>query len=304
MLHELPLVIFTIFAQMSVGSFVTLGLIQLLGARVPAETMAKVTRPALYAIGPLLVLGLAASTFHLGSPLRAYNAMLHLDSSWLSREIVAGLAFLVLGGAFAITEWFHLFSYRLRQVLAGVTALVGLFLVWCISQVYSLRTVPAWATVHTPIRFYVTTFLLGGLAVAAALVITAQYRARKGDVDESAMNLLSDSVRGIALGSIVALGVKFVGLPMYLGQLASQDTPASRESIHLLAVEYGVWSGLQTVLIFFGVAALGYLLYRMSGGHAGKKVLPTIALIAFTLVLIGEVIGRMLFYASMVRVGL
>jgi len=91
---------------------------------------------------------------------------------------------------------------------------------------------------------------------------------------------------------------------MYVGQLASQDTPASRESIHLLAVEYGVWSGLQTVLILFGVAALGYLLYRMSGGHAGKKVLPTIALIAFTLVLIGEVIGRMLFYASMVRVGL
>lgn len=221
MLHELPLVIFTICAQMSVGSFVTLGLIQLFGARVPAETMEKVTRPALYAIGPLLVLGLAASTFHLGSPLRAYNALLHADSSWLSREIITGIAFLVLGAGFAVAEWFKLFSYRLRQVLAGVTALVGLFLVFCIGQVYSLRTVPAWATPHTTVRFYVTTFLLGGLAVGAALVITAFYRARRGAVDEPSMKLLSDSVRGIALGSIVALGIKFVGLPMYVAQLAA-----------------------------------------------------------------------------------
>lgn len=304
MWHELPLVIFTICAQMSVGSFVVLGLIQLFGSRVPPETMEKVTRPALYAIGPLLVLGLVASTFHLGSPLRAYNALLHADSSWLSREIITGIVFLGLGAAFAVTEWFKLFSYRLRQALAAVTAVVGLFLVFCISQVYSLRTVPAWATPHTAVRFFVTTFLLGGLAVGAALVITAYFRARKGDVDEASMKLLSDSVRGIALGSIVALGVKFVGLPMYLGQLAAQDSAAARESIDLLVNQYGVWNFAQTALIFLGVAALGLLLYRMSSGNAGKRMLPVIALVAFVLVLAGEVIGRMLFYASMVRIGI
>ena len=57
MLHELPLVIFTIAAQMSAGSFIVLGLINLLGIGVKQETMEKVTNPALYAIGPLMVLG-------------------------------------------------------------------------------------------------------------------------------------------------------------------------------------------------------------------------------------------------------
>ena len=71
MLHELPLVTFTIIAQMCVGAFVTLGVIHVLGAAVPRRVMDRVSDPALYALGPLLVLGLAASTFHLGSPLRA-----------------------------------------------------------------------------------------------------------------------------------------------------------------------------------------------------------------------------------------
>ncbi|MBB1509664.1 DmsC/YnfH family molybdoenzyme membrane anchor subunit [Tessaracoccus sp. MC1756] len=303
MLHELPLVIFTICAQMSVGSFIALGIIQLAGSRVPAEAMERVTRPALYAIGPLLVLGLAASTLHLGSPLRAPNAILHWDGSWLSREILSGMAFLGLGAAFAVTEWFKLFSYRLRQVLAAATALVGIFLVYAISQVYSLRTVPAWATVYTPVRFFTTTLLLGGLAVAAALVITAFYRQRKGADSAPEQGLLGDSVRGIALGAIIVLGVKFVGLPLYLSQLAQDARPAAQRSLELLGQTYGAWSTTQTVLIFLGVAILGYLLFHLSGGRPGKRLLPVITLFAFALVLAGEVIGRMLFYASMVRVG-
>lgn len=304
MLHELPLVIFTICAQMSVGSFVTLGIIQLLGSRVPATTMEKVTRPALYAIGPLLVLGLAASTLHLGSPLRAPNAILHWQESWLSREILLGMGFLVLGAAFAIAEWFKLFHYRLRQALAGLTAIVGLFLVFAISQVYSLRTVPAWATPYTAVRFFTTAFLLGGLTVAAALVIAAFYRARKGEHDEAAMRLLTTSVRGIALGSLVLMGVKAIGLPFYTSYLARHPEPAAQESIRILSEQYGGWSMAQAILVFLGVALLGYLLFRLSGGHAGRRLLPTIALVSFFLVLIGEVIGRMLFYASMVRIGI
>lgn len=47
MTHELPLVIFTLAAQLSVGSFVVLGLIHVLGARVPATERDRVVDPAL-----------------------------------------------------------------------------------------------------------------------------------------------------------------------------------------------------------------------------------------------------------------
>ena len=305
MLHELPLVIFTIAAQMSAGSFIVLGLINLFGFRYPQATMDKVTDPALYAIGPLLVFGLAASTMHLGSPLRAANALRHFDGSWLSREIVAGILFAGLGAAFAVLQWFKWGSHRLRQVVALLAAATGVVLVYCISQVYSLETVPAWSTWHTPLRFFITAFLLGGLAVGAALVVAASVRAKRGhELDADGARLVAASVRGTAFGGILALGLKFVGLPAYIGYLGTQGSAAAQESLRLLTDTYGAFSASQTLLIFAGIALLGYLLYRMSGRDVGAKLMPTIAVAAFVLVLAGEVIGRMLFYASMVRVGM
>ena len=305
MLHELPLVIFTIAAQMSAGSFIVLGLINILGVGVKQETMERVTNPALYAIGPLLLLGFVASATHLGNPLNALNAIRHFPTSPLSLEIVLGSAFLGAGALFAILQWFKLGTFRLRQAVAIVAALLGVALVWAISQVYSLRTVPAWATFHTPLRFFVTAFLLGGLAVGAALVIAAGIRARRGhELDEAGTNLVTRTVRGIAFGGILVLGLKFVGLPAYIAYLGTHPSAAASESLHRLTDTYGAFSAAQTILVFAGIALLGYLLYRMSAKDgAGARLLPTIAVLAFLLVLTGEVIGRMLFYASMVRVG-
>lgn len=302
--HELPLVIFTIAAQMSVGSFVALGLLHLFNARVPGHRMDRVADPALYAIGPLLVLGLAASTMHLGSPLRAVNALRHLETSWLSREILAGILFAALGALFALAQYFKWFGPRARQLLALLTSAVGVFLVFAISQVYSLRTVPAWSTFHTPVRFFITTFLLGALAVGAALVVAGRIRARRGEQDPADQKLIARCVRMIALGGIVALGLKFIGLPAYLGYLGASETGAAQESLHILVDTYGGFSAAQTILIFLGIVALGFLLYRMSGGDLATRLLPSVAVLAFALVLGGEVIGRMLFYASMVRLGL
>ncbi len=60
--HDLPLVIFTVFSQMSVGTFITLGVVQFVAARrADAATAERVVAPSLYAIGPTLVVGLAVS---------------------------------------------------------------------------------------------------------------------------------------------------------------------------------------------------------------------------------------------------
>lgn len=304
MLHELPLVIFTVIAQMSVGSFVVLGLIHVIGFRTPPKVMDRVSDPALYAIGPLLVLGLAASTLHLGTPLRAANALRHLESSWLSREILAGMLFAGLGAVFAVCQWRKWLTPRLRQALAVVTAVTGLVLVYCISQVYSLETVPAWNTAHTVIRFFTTTFLLGFLAVGVALVIAWAVRARRGEEDPEAQRLILNSLRGIAAGSILVLGVKFVGLPSYLGGLAVNDDPAAVQSMQTLVNTYGGFSLAQTILVFAGVAVLCLFLVLLSRQAVNPRVLIVVAGSAFALALAGEVIGRMLFYASMVRVGM
>jgi len=313
MLSELPLVIFTIIAQMSVGSFVVLGLIHLFAARGGAirpsrDVIDKVSDPALYAIGPILVLGLLASMMHLGTPIRAVNALRHLDSSWLSREILFGLLFAAVGGAFAFSQWFKWLTPLLRQVLAGLAALVGLALIWSMTMVYLLPTVPAWDSWATPARFFATTFLLGSLAVGAALVITADVRRRRGVVADVASNqVVMSSLRGIAIGAIAMLGLEFVVLPLYLGRLATDGSSAATASAGTLVTTYGTYAVVQLVLVFLGVALLGIFLSRLAGGFRATvpaRMLAIAPVAAFVLVFAGEIIGRMLFYASYARVGL
>jgi anaerobic dimethyl sulfoxide reductase subunit C (anchor subunit) len=308
MLNEFPLVVFTIIAQMSVGSFVVLGLIHLLGGRGgrgSAGVIDKVSDPALYAIGPILVVGLLASMMHLGTPLRAVNALRHLDSSWLSREILFGLLFAAVGGAFAFSQWFKWFTPRVRQVLAGVAALVGLALIWSMTMVYLLPTVPAWDSWATPVRFFCTTLLLGSLAVGAALVITADVRRRGGAaVDPAAAKVITSSLRGIAIGAIAILGIEFVVLPLYLGQLATNGSAATTASADTLVNTYGGYATLQLVLVFLGVALLGLFLSRLATRFNTARMLAIAPVAAFVLVFVGEIIGRMLFYASYARVGL
>jgi anaerobic dimethyl sulfoxide reductase subunit C len=305
MLHELPLVIFTIIAQMSVGSFVVLGLIHLFGARSGRDVIDKVSDPALYAIGPILVLGLLASMMHLGTPIRAVNALRHLDSSWLSREILFGLLFAVIGGAFAFSQWFKWLTPRLRQALAGLAALVGLALIWSMTMVYLLPTVPAWDSWATPVRFFATTFLLGSLAVGAALVITADVRRRRGAVaDEVPERVITSSLRGIAIGAITMLGVEFVVLPLYLGKLATAGSAATTASSGALVNTYGGYAVAQLALVFLGVALLGVFLSRLAQRFSTARMIAIAPVAAFVLVSAGEIIGRMLFYASYARVGL
>ncbi len=303
MLHELPLVIFTICAQMSAGSFVVLGLIHLFGAKVDPDVMDRVSDPALYAIGPLLVLGLAASTFHLGSPIRAANALRHVGTSWLSNEIVSGIVFLILGAAFAVCQWRKWLPARARQALAVLAAAAGLFLVYAISRVYSLRTVPAWDSSHTAVRFFATAFLLGGFAVAATLVVAARIRHRDGTADPVETKVVERSVRGIGIGALLVLGIKYIGYPMYLAGLGTSSDPAARESLALITDTYGAFTVAHLILIFAGVAVLGLFLLRMARVRTPARLLTVVAVTAFVLVLSGEVIGRMLFYASMVHTG-
>ena len=333
--HELPLVAFTILAQMSVGSFVILGLVQLSLVRKHGQaSVDKLSIPALYAIGPAMVLGLAGSMLHLGDPFNALNAINHLGSSWLSREILFGSAFAGLGAAFALVQWRNWLTPLLRQVLAGVTALVGLALVYCMSMVYMLPTVPAWNHWATPVTFFTTTFLLGALAVGAALVIAYNYRQRAtaralvtadiaagadagagageapvrsvvtdDDADTAATSsLLRSSLRWIATASIVMLGVEFVVLPIYALDLANGNVNA-QASAAILMSGGGAYLIGRLVLVFAGAGLLGFFLYRFAGKGA-ERHLVYLATSAFVLVIASETIGRLLFYSSFERIGM
>lgn len=323
--HELPLILFTVLAQMSVGAFVVLGVVQLgARARYGKDAADHITTPAVYAIGPVLVLGLVASVAHLGNPFNSINVLRHIGSSWLSREIVFGVAFAGLGFLFAVLQWFRWGSQRLREVLAGVTAVVGLGLVYVMAMVYaSLPTVPVWNSWTTLAQFYLTTFLLGTLAVGAAFLSVAMWRSkgyrlrwlenmgivkklsswRKPEPEApegDSAGLLMAVLRWVAMATIVLLGVQLTVIVLQQTLMAADpEMPA----ISVAAYASG-WFVARLVLLVIGAGLLGVLLYRMVTANRPLQMMATVATVAFVMVLASEILGRSIFYTAMARIGI
>jgi Fe-S-cluster-containing dehydrogenase component len=104
---------------------------------------------------------LALSTAHLGRPGRAWRALLHLHTSWLSREVVAVSAFLGLGAA----------SLLGVPALGSLAAVVGFAALFTIDRLYrvALRAGP-W-NLHSAHTLFNGLYLLGLLARSWPLVL-------------------------------------------------------------------------------------------------------------------------------------
>ena len=302
---EWPLIAFTILAQLSVGAFFVLGVVHTLAARLKGEAEAdRLSDRALLAIGPTLILGMAASLAHLGSPINAYGAVANLASSWLSREIASGVAFVVFGGAFALAQSRKVGSFTARRALALAAAAAGLALVYSMSQVYMLESQPAWNSLATPLSFFATTFLLGSLAVGCAFVVNYRaLRAKDPSCAECQCELMRTSLRWIAVLSVVMLGVEFVVVPVYLASLSTAGS-AGLESLALLTGLFGPVLALRLGLVFLGAGVFALFLHQSTASPKREGAMAALTLSAFALVLASEVIGRFLFYATHIRIGI
>ena len=118
----------------------------------------------------LAVVGLLASTFHLGHPERAIKAFSQWRSSWLSREGVVSVAALIVFGAYA--GLIVLFDTPVAP-LGWLAAALSLLTVYCTSMIYAqLKSVPRWNTPLTPALF-LAYGLTGGALLAGKITVAA-----------------------------------------------------------------------------------------------------------------------------------
>jgi len=313
--HDWSLVVFTIAAQMSVGAFLVLGGVHFFATRYAGiEEADRMSDRALLAIGPVLVFGLIFSFLHLGNPLNAPRAIMNAGTSWLSREILFGVLFAGFGFLFAIMQWRKIGSPMLRNVVALITAALGVLLVFSMAMVYyTLEAVPAWNSLATPIAFFATTLLLGSLAVGAAFVASYAYLRKheptsakggkgKKPASDKQREILEITLRWIALLAIAMLGVHFIVQPLHMARLAV-DSPTSQQSASILYNELGWLVGLRLVLLFVGAGVFGLFIYFAARSSQNIRTTSMLAYSAFAIVLVAELIGRYLFYASYARIG-
>jgi DMSO reductase anchor subunit len=135
----------------------------------PALPDAFVARAAALALG-LLILGLAASFFHLGRPLRAWRSAAQWRTSWLSREVIALPALIALTALYGAAHLEVGAPLRAHLAWIGLLGALACFALWlCTGMIYAcLRFLQEWATPLTVVNFTVLG-AASGFSLAAGL---------------------------------------------------------------------------------------------------------------------------------------
>ncbi|WP_103062020.1 dimethyl sulfoxide reductase anchor subunit family protein [Actinomyces qiguomingii] len=324
---EVPMILFTVLAQMSVGAFWTLGVLQVVAGlrRHDPTTVDRVTRACLYAVGPLLVAGFIAASFHLGDPLHALNTFRNLGSSWLSREIAFGVLYGATGFAYAAAEWFGLGTRAARRSIAAITALAGLGLLVSMIQVYySVRTIPAWHTPTTWVLFLGSALLTGPLAVGACLLLTwtaQRLRDTRGATGRwqrllSALRITAPTPMNRSTSSLTAYFIQLtctisalagvallVTYPLLLAHLGAGEDSASAHVLQEMTSSAALPIRLLMVaLVVILVRMVAYA--RAKDAERPSPALVTVIATAFLLALGTELLGRGIHYEGLRHVGL
>ena len=278
--HEWPLMIFTVLGQCVAGGFIVLAL-ALMKGQLSREQQQRVVL-SMFALWVLMGIGFIASILHLGSPMRAFNSLNRIGASSLSNEIASGSIFFAVGGIGWLLAVTNKLSCVLRSLWLVVTAVLGVVFVWMMVRVYNtIDTVPTWYSIWTPFSFFLTLFI-GGPLLGYLLLSWAR-------VEGWALRLLP-------VVSLAALAVSVVVSLMQGVELASIHSSIQQASA--LVPDYGLLMAWRIAAI---VLALVCWVAPQLKGY--QPALPLLSL-AFVLVLVGELIGRGVFYGLHMTVGM
>ncbi|UII56573.1 dimethyl sulfoxide reductase anchor subunit [Cytobacillus spongiae] len=281
--EEWPLLLFTLLTQFGVGAYIFFVIIRAYNKKLGNNLGINVTKRGLFLVGPVLALALVFSLFHLGDPFGAYRSLLNLDSSWLSREIVFTAAFFALWGV----SFYLDLKRKWNQIVGWVTSFVGLGAIFCMASIYASSIKPAWTDVNTYLAFYGTTILFGSVTSMIFILISK----------EEKTEALTSVIKGIGLVGLGAMIAQLIYLPIYVSGLSGSGQ-AGLESASLITGTYAISTVIRWALSFIGIGTIGFLLYR----DRREKSQMTLYLVALTLVLVGEFLGRYIFYATGVSI--
>ncbi|UAK88760.1 dimethyl sulfoxide reductase anchor subunit family protein [Enterobacter ludwigii] len=275
--HEWPLVIFTVFGQCVAGALIVMGLVWLTEKDDAVKT--RLVR-SMFFLWLVMGIGFLASVLHLGSPLRAFNSLNRVGASALSNEIAAGSVFFAVGGFWWLVSVIGKMPPALGKIWLVVSQILGVVFVWAMTRVYQIDTVPTWYTGYTTLGFFLT-LVLGGPLFAALLLRVA---------NTTYKSTFAASVSVLALLACVAVIV-----------LQSNDLATIHSSVQQASALLPDYGALQIWRIVLLAAGLGCWLCPLMRRQEPKALALFAGVI---LVVVGELIGRGLFYGLHMTAGM
>jgi formate dehydrogenase iron-sulfur subunit len=296
------LIFLTTLTQLAMGGFFTLWLADFLSKFVSHFNPMKSFLP-FGAVGMLAVTAIAllAAVFHLGRPLYAYKALRMWKRSWLSREVLLFAIFSHAGALYAslqlaIYYWALSIPGLLMTALGALVVLSGFAGVYASAKLYLVPARPAWNTIRTPLRFFLTGFVTGplfGLVVYAFYVRTQTPHYVIAYFQAPAVTFL--------LISMVAGIVQLVVLLSRLFHLRESVSDELYGAMFLLIHRFKRLFLVRLVLLGLGAFLFPFLLiYLLSLGGLPHTGFIGLSLACFTFAAAGEWIGRYLFFVTVV----
>jgi len=280
------LVFFTTLAQWSVGIVLWLSwpVIHNQNLSPIFETGLSLKNPVLLA---LILIGSAtlSSFLHLGNPANAPKALNNLSTSWLSREILAIGVFSVSLVVTVTLGWKTGNPGPLKYLMV-LSSVGGMALLWTMTRVYIVPTIPAWNSWYTPVSFVSTAL---GLGLITLLFINAG----------ESLNIADHIVRVFWIALITVVLIEIVSALIHQFKLATMDQGMVK-LVFDKGSFYRVFLIRMTILIF--VCQLAVILVIKPDLLPGNSNLSWLSLL-FILTIAQELMGRLLFYSSYFRIG-
>ena len=271
---EMSLLIFTICLQAAIGTMVFITI----GKQLYKDKVFK--KAALIAAG-LSIVGVIASLLHLGQPMSFMNSLSNLGSSWLSNEALLSGAFMGIAVLYALILYFKPDSGSLDTALRWSGSVIGLVAVFSMAKVYTTTVVPVWQGMNTFVDFFATTIAVGALVFIVASVKELE------NVDKRIYGF-------IVLAAVIIQAA--VAVPHAIG-LGLEGMAAQASAVILSGL--GIVIGLKWLLVLSGAALLIWPSSIKPESSASGSA-ATFIYAAFAFLVVGQIIGRYVFYTALV----
>lgn len=298
------LLAFTLLAQMSVGAYWVAELLHVSYTREfglrDSHSLRIFSR--LFVFIATILAGVSA-VFHLKKWSHAYHAFNNLKSSWVSKEMVFFVLFIISVVFLTFMSWRKIKPKFLQLIIKVVAGFLGLALIYSMSRIYMLATIPIWNSWITPGLFFTAALLLGTLAIIclhAALL--------KPQRSSSQMERIRERWRKKTLPNLIKLASFFLVMSilisgafayrlMVLGQKYNAETSFMNPDNQMLFF-------LKLLLLISGWILLLFHLRQLRIKEATDERPQKFYYGAFILIALAEIVGRYLFYVSFYRIGL
>ena len=219
------------------------------------------------ALGSLALAGISlnAATLHLGRPIYAWRALRGLRRSWLSREVLALSVFASIASLYTGMLLLELPGRGLAGFATIACAMIG---VTCSARIYIVPARPAWCSRYTIAEFFSTALLLGPLFIRA---------------------LDAEHAGGLALAAAAGGGAQLLTQLLKFLWLSHSEQFELRASALLLSGRLR-----RAFLLRLGLLIASGIVLPLTFS------LPTAGWATLGLALIGEGLGRWLFFVSVV----